>query len=68
MDPYVNAGYKLKTKELNNNNLLYSNLRNDDNLIQQTMNKEIEKHNKIVDDTMTKGNNRELFMCCMRDQ
>ena len=109
-DLYVNAGYKLKTKEkqieelnrdliywnakmsasscsseveeahnmikviqlefdkLNNNNtVFYSNFRNDDNLMQQTINKEIEKKNKIIDDSIMKGKRKELFMSCMRE-
>ena len=108
-DPYVNAGYKLKTKEkqieelnrdliywntkmcasscsseveeahnmikaiqlefnkLNNNTMFYNNFRNDDNLIQQTINKELEIKNKIVDDSIMKGKRKELFMGCMRD-
>ena len=109
IDPYVNAGDKLKTTEkqieelnrdliywntkmcastcstkikeahdmikiiqsefdrLNYNTLFNSNFKNDDSLIQQNINNKIEEQNIIVDDIITKGKHKALFMYAFRD-
>lgn len=50
-----------------NDTIFYSNFKNHDSLIQQSMKKEVEKKNKTTDELMAKGANKELFMSCMRD-